>query len=376
MAPTISAPARTWAEALTSCIAAEIARTRSSGSPRSGRSTNTVEMRLPSSPRSLLGAHRDRHERDGLARARRRPGSRTASARRCASSTSLTVAPVARRTALTSSSRAAREREEPLAPDLGVQPRVGRRRAHPRQLADHLGRAPHLARVRAAGRVRAARPPRARACAARELGRGDPGELLSRASAARLRRRLGSGGGSSSRSGVGSRITVLTSTAAMPSTSAWCIFATAPCARPRGPRRPSAATAAASGRAAPTSAGPRARRARRRRRARAGAARRRGLGVEAGSSTQTGLASPSGASSSRIGSAGSGGCARGGARRPSRARPARRSTSTPPTCMWTGPRSAWMAERSEGESGSATRRSLCGGQGRGGGGRELALRWP
>ena len=33
------------------------------------------------------------------------------------------------------------------------------------------------------------------------------------------------------------------------------------------------------------------------------------------------------------------------------------NTQTPPTCMCTGPRSAWMADRSEGERGSATDRA-------------------
>src|SRR3954454_7745732 len=31
-------------------------------------------------------------------------------------------------------------------------------------------------------------------------------------------------------------------------------------------------------------------------------------------------------------------------------------TSTPPMCMWTGARSAWIADRSEGERGSGIRR--------------------
>src|SRR4051812_1458960 len=68
VAPTIIAPARICAERLTSSISSRTRARRASGSPVKGRSTKTVEMRLPSSPRSLSVRTEPGDQRDDLVR--------------------------------------------------------------------------------------------------------------------------------------------------------------------------------------------------------------------------------------------------------------------------------------------------------------------
>ena len=63
--PTMIAPARTAAELVSCCIAVLMRWMRPSDDGSStGRSTKTVEMRLPSGVLLVLAAHRDGHERD------------------------------------------------------------------------------------------------------------------------------------------------------------------------------------------------------------------------------------------------------------------------------------------------------------------------
>ena len=226
VAPTMSAPARTCAEPLTSSMAALTRSRRSSGAPVNGRSTNTVEMRFPARPRPPPCAPTP-------ARAPRRvsgapaPRKRDSISATTVSSTSFTVAPVARRTALISSSVQRASANTAVAADGGVQARLRGLGADARQLAGQRRRACAAGWRTCAGPWCASRP-RAPGCAAapavpRPAGSAPPAGRRGRAARARCAARAA---GCPGRSGSGSRITVLTSTAAMPSTSAWCILAT------------------------------------------------------------------------------------------------------------------------------------------------------
>ena len=275
----------------------------------------------------------------------------------------MTVAPVARRTVLISSSvqrASANTRSRPMGAFRRVSGAWGRTRAS--SPASDAALLSWLAYVRGSiVRVTASRARLRGSASCAEASRVRPS---SRAARPGLDGGVRGGGLMSSGSGVGSRITVLTSTAAMPSTSAWCILATSAV---RFPARPSTSVICHSGRprsrgsesswptSSHSSASPPG----------AGRATRRTWrsGSNVSSSIHAGLASPSGASSRRIAYRGIR-CTRSRTRWTTASRGTCPSnTQMPPTCMRTGPRSAWMADRSEGESASAMARQAipCGG---------------
>ena len=304
---------------------------RASGGPRRRWRCGSRARRCP----TPCGPTPARGRRCG--RAPPRPGSSLSMSATAVSRTSFTVAPVAARTRLTSSSSARAEREQPVASDLLVQPRCRRGRAHAGEVADQLHALAdppvRLARVeRARALYRAARePPRhvelrgrdalQRPPVRHELGRHAPHQRLDQLEApldrpaaasgatarrprsaalldgrARRRRqveRLGRGveddrADADRRDAVDERVVHLHHQRGAPA---------APGCPPRG-----SPTAGASGRAGSTSPLPSRGRARRPRRAPARPPCARGAATsKSGSSSHTGLTRPPGAvSTSRI----------------------------------------------------------------------------
>ena len=256
--------------------------------------------RLPSAPRCVVGAHRDRdhrleHELVGLDAAAAQEAPERA-ATTADSTTSLTVPPSAFLIALKRAELGVDPRVAPVRADRHVE-RARRRRAEPgpRHRADAdepLARLPE-------------RP--ARGARGARAGRGRPRPAPSRARAAprrAARRRSAPGAGPTSRRlgrrrrrrRARSNSTVVMSTPETPSTSAWWVFEIiakrSPLERPRRARAP---TAAWCGRAAGRTAGRRGCAAARRSRARAARCGARGsAALKCGSSTHTGRPWPSG----------------------------------------------------------------------------------